>query len=229
VFDEDNNNQRLDVGFLENNAGGGTPDGKYDPPTTGSGVETTVPREWLFIFATNYNATTNNPLIPQDILDDASPMMWWIVATMRGTNLFAAGDEFEIIPNYVNSPVVTYSFTAKAPSDSAVNQKADIAKINVFPNPYFGFNRLEADKYNRWVRFTHLPNTATIRIFNLAGILVRTIVKSSVSQFTDWDLLNENKLPVAAGMYIAYIDCGSLGTKTLKFAIIPEQQFLDHY
>jgi hypothetical protein len=229
VFDEDNNNQRLDVGFLENNAGGGTPDGKYDPPTTGSAVETTVPREWLFIFATNYNATTNNPLIPQDILDDASPMMWWIVATMRGTNLFAAGDEFEIIPNYVNSPVVTYSFTAKAPSDSAVNQKADIAKINVFPNPYFGFNRLEADKYNRWVRFTHLPNTATIRIFNLAGILVRTIVKSSVSQFTDWDLLNENKLPVAAGMYIAYIDCGSLGTKTLKFAIIPEQQFLDHY
>jgi len=58
-----------------------------------------------------------------------------------------------------------------------------------------------------------LPNTATIRIFNLAGILVRTLVKSDVSQFTDWDLLNENKLPVAAGMYIAYIDCGSLGPK----------------
>jgi hypothetical protein len=229
VFDEDNNNQRLDVGFLENNAIGGKEDGKYDPPTTTSAVETTVPREWLFIFATPYNATTNNPLIPTDILDDASPMMWWIVATMRGSNLFAAGDEFEIIPNYVNSTAVTYSFTAKAPSDSVVNQKADIAKINVFPNPYFGFNRLEADKYNRWVRFTHLPNTATIRIFNLAGILVRTLVKSDVSQFTDWDLLNENKLPVAAGMYIAYIDCGSLGTKTLKFAIIPEQQFLDHY
>ncbi|HTY12002.1 MAG TPA: T9SS type A sorting domain-containing protein [Bacteroidota bacterium] len=229
AFDEDNNNQRLDVGFLENNAGGGTPDGKYDPPSTSSGIETTTPREYLFIFSTPYSATVDNPLIPADILDDASPMMWWIVAVMRGSNLFAAGDEFEIIPNYVNSAAVTFSFKSVAPTDNPADQKADIAKINVFPNPYFGFNRLEADKYNRWVRFTHMPSKATIRIFNLAGILVRTIVKNDLTQFSDWDLLNEHKLPVAAGMYIAYIDCGSLGTKTLKFAIIPEQQFLDHY
>ena len=152
VFDEDNNNQRLDVGFLENNAGGGKPDGKYDPPTTGSGVETTVPREWLFIFATPYNATTKNPLIPTDILDDASPMMWWIVATMRGSNLFAAGDEFEIIPNYVNSTAVTYSFTAKAPSDSVVNQKADIAKIKEELADVFAFAFLLAERYGLNVR-----------------------------------------------------------------------------
>jgi hypothetical protein len=233
AWDEDNNNQQLDIGFLENNAGGGREDGKYDPPTAASGIDnTSVTREYAFIYATNYNATTDNPALATDMLDNATPMMWLITATMRNHVagfMFQNGDEFEIIPNYVNTPSITFSFSAKAPSDSAVNQKADIAKINVFPNPYFGFNRLEADKYNRWVRFTHLPNTATIRIFNLAGILVRTLVKSDVSQFTDWDLLNENKLPVAAGMYIAYIDCGSLGTKTLKFAIIPEQQFLDHY
>ncbi|MGA9406577.1 MAG: T9SS type A sorting domain-containing protein, partial [Bacteroidota bacterium] len=230
VFDEDNNNQQLDVGFLENNAVGGREDGKYDPPTTGSAIDnTSVTREYVFIFGTNYDASTNNPLIPVDILDDNSPMMWLITATMRGSNLFADGDEFEIIPDYVNSPAVTFSFKTVAPTDNAVDQKADIAKINVFPNPYFGFNRLEADKYDRWVRFTHMPTKATIRIFNLAGILVRTLVKNDVTQYTDWDLLNEHKLPVAAGMYIAYIDCGSLGTRTLKLAIIPEQQFLDHY
>ena len=33
AWDEDNNNQQLDVGFLENNAVGGREDGKYDPPT----------------------------------------------------------------------------------------------------------------------------------------------------------------------------------------------------
>jgi hypothetical protein len=230
AFDEDNNNQRLDVGFFENNAGGGTPDGKYDPPSTSSGIDNcTTTREYAFIFATNYNATTNNPLIPADILDDNSPMMWWIVATMRGTHLFTAGDEFEIIPDYVNTPNDKFTFNTVAPSDSSKNQVADIAKINVFPNPYFGFNPLETDKYTRFVRFTHLPQKATIRVFNLAGILVRTLVKSDNTQFADWDLLNEHQLPVAAGMYIAYIDLPGLGTKTLKLAIIPEQQFLDHY
>ena len=55
VFDEENNNQRLDVGFLENNAVGGKEDGKYDPPSTNSGIDNcTVTREYAFIFATNY-------------------------------------------------------------------------------------------------------------------------------------------------------------------------------
>jgi hypothetical protein len=232
AYDEDNNMQRLDVGFLENNVSGGRVDGKYDPPSSNDGIDNTStsgPREWFFIFGTNYNASVDNPSIATDILDNTTPMMWWGTPNMRGTNLFAAGDEFEIIPNYVNSPSVSFSFKTAAPTDSLKNQTADIAKINVFPNPYFGFNKLEIDKYNRWVRFTHLPQKATIRIFNLAGILVRTIVKDDNTQFADWDLLNEHQLPVAAGMYIAYVDCPGLGTKTLKLAIIPEQQFLDHY
>lgn len=236
VYDEDNNNQRLDVGFLENNVVGGRVDGKYDPPTASSGIDNVATtREWFFIFGTNYNASTDNSTLTADILDNTLPIMWWGTPTMRETilattgDLTAANDEFEIVPNYVNSPAVTFTFKSNAPSDSSKNQVADVAKINVFPNPYFGFNRLESDKYDRWVRFTHLPSKATIRIFNLAGVLVRTLVKSDNTQFADWDLLNEHQLPVAAGMYIAYIDCGSIGTKTLKLAIIPEQQFLDHY
>jgi len=42
-------------------------------------------------------------------------------------------------------------------------------------------------------------------------------------------LLNEHQLPDAAGMYIADLDGGSLGMKTLKIAIIPEQEFLEPY
>jgi len=230
AFDEDNNMQQLDVGFLENNATGGKEDGKYDPPSSSLGINNiSTTKEYFFIFGTNYSATVNNPNIPSDILNDNSPLMWLITATMRSSNLFSAGDEFEIIPDYVNAPGVTFSFTTSAPTQKLADEKADIAKINVFPNPYFGFNRLEADKYTRWVRFTHLPSRATIRIFNLAGILVRTLVKNDPTQFADWDLLNEHQLPIGSGMYIAYIDCGSLGTKTLKFAVIPEQQFLDHY
>ncbi len=158
---------------------------------------------------------------------------WVLVIYGLNYNMAFTGANYDKIDVLYPKPLVIgtdlFTFTVPSVIYSASLAKQDISQINVFPNPYFGFNRLEASKYDRWVRFTHLPSSATIRIFNLAGILVRTIVKNDLTQFSDWDLLNQNKLPVAAGMYIAYIDCGSLGTKTLKFAIIPEQQFLDHY
>jgi hypothetical protein len=100
----------------------------------------------------------------------------------------------------------------------------------VFPNPYIGFNPQEVNKYERFVTFTHLAPSANIRIFNLAGILVRTIVKNNSEQFQQWDLRNEDGFPVSAGMYIAHIEFPDLGkTKILKFAVIPEQQYLDRW
>ncbi|MDP4176475.1 MAG: T9SS type A sorting domain-containing protein, partial [Bacteroidota bacterium] len=106
----------------------------------------------------------------------------------------------------------------------------DVKMINVFPNPYYGVNPQEINKYQRFVTFSHLPQTATIRIFNVAGQLVRTIARdNSASQFERWDLNNENGLPVGSGMYIAHIDMGPLGSKILKLAVIQEQQVLDRF
>jgi hypothetical protein len=52
----------------------------------------------------------------------------------------------------------------------------------------------------------------------------------NTNQFLRWNLQNENGLPVASGIYIAYIEMGNIGTtKTLKIAIIQEQQFLRNY
>ena len=78
--------------------------------------------------------------------------------------------------------------------------------------------------------FSHLPDRATIRIFNLAGVHVKTIEKNTNTQFERWDLANESGLPVASGLYIAYIDMPDIGeTKVLKMAIIQEQQILDRF
>ena len=116
--------------------------------------------------------------------------------------------------------------------------KQELAKINVFPNPYYGINRAETSRFIRYVTFNHLPAHTKIRIFNLAGILVRTITKrddpQSQTQFATWDLNNESGLPVASGMYIAYLELKDindvvLGTKTLKLMIVQEQQFLENY
>jgi hypothetical protein len=146
-------------------------------------------------------------------------------------NLPETGTIFRITstkPNVPNSDVFT--FTATAPSSNTDLAKQDVEKVNVFPNPYYGANSEELNKYNRFVTFSHLPSKATIRIFNLAGVLVREIDKNSTDQFERWDLANNSGLPVASGLYIAYIDMPDLGkTKVLKLAIIQEQQILDRF
>ncbi len=139
------------------------------------------------------------------------------------------GTVFRIVTGKPSSISDVFSFTAPTTAQSTNAAKADVTKLNVFPNPYIGFNPQERDKYNRFVTFSHLPTTATIRIFSLAGVLVRTLSKNTASQFLQWDLKNESGFPVAAGMYIVYVDMGALGTKTLKLGVIPEQQYIDRW
>jgi hypothetical protein len=141
------------------------------------------------------------------------------------------GTTFRIRMTVPNSPGVDrFEFTAPLPGYNVDQAKMDIQKINVFPNPYYGVNSEELNKYNRFVTFTHLPAKANIRIFNLAGIQVRHIEKNDNSTYQRWDLANNSGLPVASGLYIAYIDMPELGeTKIVKLAIIQEQQILDRF
>ena len=157
--------------------------------------------------------------------------MWVMTCARRAEAAWVTGDQFLITANHVNTPSITYTFTAPANKIADADlAKQDVTLINVFPNPYLGFNPQEINRYARFVTFNHLPRKATIRIFNLAGILVRTIVKDDATQFAQWDLNNEGAFPVSAGMYVAYIDMPDLGsTKILKLGVIPEQQYLDRW
>ena len=108
--------------------------------------------------------------------------------------------------------------------------RQDVARINVFPNPYYGINLAETSRHRHFVTFSHLPQKARIRIFDLAGTLVRTLEKDDPEQFLQWDLLNDGALPVASGVYIAHIEMPYIGSaKVLKLAIVQEQQFLERY
>jgi len=136
-------------------------------------------------------------------------------------------------PNQPTSGTTGDKFAFTSPSVITNNvdlAKQEVDKINAFPNPYYGVNPREVNKYQRFVTFSHLPQKATLRIFNLAGQLVRIIQKDSPSQFTTWDLVNDNSFPVASGLYIVHVDMPDLGqTKILKLAVIQEQQVLDHF
>jgi hypothetical protein len=108
---------------------------------------------------------------------------------------------------------------------------AQVSRVTVFPNPYYGLNRAELDRFNRFVTFSHLPQVATIRIFNLAGEMVRVIQKDDATQFATWDLNNQEGLRVGAGVFLAHVEMhdgtgASLGETTLKLLIVPEKQFL---
>ncbi len=126
------------------------------------------------------------------------------------------------------SALDVFNVTMQAPkvNDTEV-AKNNIDKISVFPNPYLGANALERDKYQRFMRFTNLPGKLTVRIFTLSGVFVRKLEKDGESQYLDWDLRNKDGIPVASGMYLAYLDIPNVGSKILKLAVIMETQFID--
>ena len=150
----------------------------------------------------------------------------------RGTGgMLAEQCTFTLTPNHVNTKADEFTYTAPTVSQSSADTKADVEKVNVFPNPYYGFQYREKAPNNKYVTFSHLPSNAVIRIFDLSGVLVRTITHiPSAGQFDTWDLQNENHYPVASGVYVVYIEMPDQGmTKILKLAIIQEQQMLKVY
>jgi hypothetical protein len=232
--------QRLAVGFLENNVAGGLVDGRYYPPSNGNGQNNTAPggpREWLFIFNKPYTGSTPDASLQLNILTNGLPVMWWASFNRRANDLWdepTGTNEFMIHANHVNSEAHTYTFTAPTYDRSATLEKVSAEKIGVFPNPYYAFNAAETNRFDRFVTFNNLPPKAKIRIFNLAGQLVRVIEKNDASQFVRWSLTNTANYPVASGIYIAYVEAtlpttGEVITKTLKFAIIQEQEILNTY
>lgn len=222
---------RLAVGCFENNAAGGMVDGRYWPPTYNTATaDNSVAREQAVIFGTPYS-TTPDPAYQTDIYGSSLPLMWMMSCDIRNNSNWAAGDQMEFIAAKVNQPNDVFQFTAPKPAYNLATAQADVNKINVFPNPYYGMNTSETNRLNKYVRFSHLPTGATIRIFTLAGVLVRTLpVTDGSTTFADWNLRNDNSLPVSSGIYIAFIDMPSLGkTKTLKIAIVQEQEILPTY
>jgi hypothetical protein len=219
---------RLAVGFLENNVAAGFVDGVYFPGNSDV-TDNVTSREFFFIFATPYS-TTPDPTYQVNILSETVPMMWYGTPNRRTSNTFHSGDEFLILASHINTPAVTFTFTAPTIESTPELAKDDVSLINVFPNPYLGYNELETTRISKFMTFSHLPQRATIRIYTLGAMLVKTIVKDDASQFTAWDLRNQNNLPVASGIYIAHIELPDLGaSKVLKLAIVQEDQFLRIY
>jgi hypothetical protein len=194
-------------------------------PTVDSGaVWNTTNREYLWLVNTPFADAVIDPT-GSAINEFGSWNVVWYLSD------FTIGDVVRLnYDNPIQLDVDKYTFTTTGSSYSSSLAQDQVGQINVFPNPYYGFSSEEINKYNRFVTFNHLPTQANMRIFNLAGVLVRSLEKQDQGQFMYWDLNNEYGLPVASGLYIVYIDMPELGTtKVLKVAIIQEDQVLDRF
>ncbi|MBN1781449.1 T9SS type A sorting domain-containing protein [bacterium] len=191
-------------------------------------------REYIWMLDSPYDEAANPDLLAADWYDGSTVgLMYAIWPVPRGTQPYGAGDfNMYIYASKINSPADVFSYSTAGLGVQANNgfQKDDVKKINVFPNPYFGANVEEVEPLEHFVRFTHLPDEgATIRIYNLAGELVRTMEHDNGTQFEEWNLLNEYDIPVASGMYIVHVDCGDLGEKILKLALVMAEERLRQF
>ncbi|HIG75681.1 MAG TPA: T9SS type A sorting domain-containing protein [Bacteroidetes bacterium] len=111
--------------------------------------------------------------------------------------------------------------------DEAATREA-IENIQVVPNPYLGTSDYETGNLSRVVRFTNLPDeAATIRIYTVAGTLVKTLRKEGQSRSLDWNLETENNLPVASGMYLIHVEIDGIGEKVLKLGVVQRRTQID--
>lgn len=216
--------RRLAVGFLENNAPGGTVDGRYwPPPPSISNALASGPREWLFVFDSPYSDAVPDASLQADILNTPLPVMYMITWGRTADDLWRDGDILALIPYYVLTPDDLYQYTVPAPDTSLAQKKASAERVGVFPNPYYADGSRGFAYQGRFVTFNNLPAKTTVRILNLAGHVVRTLRKDDPSQFLVWDLKNTDGWLVASGMYLCHVEMPEIGaTKVLKLAVIQE-------
>lgn len=113
---------------------------------------------------------------------------------------------------------------------SVDNQRAadELDRIKVVPNPYIVGASWEprtvfgAGRGERKIDFIHLPSECTIRIFTMSGRLVKTIDHESAvtSGAASWDLVSDDGVEIAYGIYVFHIDAPGIGKRIGKFAVV---------
>ncbi len=122
-----------------------------------------------------------------------------------------------------------YEFTMRGNIVESQTLKDDLSDIYVVPNPYLAQSTLETKlietelgRGNRRIDFVNLPAKCTIKIFTVAGRLVREINhdESILQGRESWDLRSKDGLEVAAGYYFYYVEAPGIGGVKGKLAII---------
>ncbi len=189
-------------------------------------------REYLATMNTPYSDTPKPAFEVNGAPPNFLPTMWFLGAELRTPqDVLDPGDKFVWTwanPAKDNDIFVFGTSTLK--QNNVALSKSRLNMIRPVPNPYYSHSTYELNQFNRVVRFVNMPEQCTVRIFNLAGQLVRTIKKTDVTtSVMTWDLLTDNQLPVASGVYIYYVDVPGVGNTVGRMAIFMEKERLNTF
>lgn len=140
---------------------------------------------------------------------------------------------FVVASDMINDGFPAYEFSTADLAPQTGNKeaaKSALDLVNIVPNPYYGDSQYEFSKTDTRVRITNLPRRAIISIYSLAGDLIKRIDKDSESAtFVDWDLKNDNNVPIASGMYIIHVRVPNVGEKVIKWFGVMHPLDLDNF
>lgn len=192
----------------------------------------------IYVMTSNYDAQNayvdEDPGDPSNLRSKVISETYLILSLQYNDSLRRATRQnitVDVYPSYPNSDVDSYTFNASLlrPTLTQEERQSLLDRIKVVPNPYFAYSRYETSYDQPILKFTHLDKEVTIRIFNLAGQLVKTLTKNNTENELIWDMKNEARLKIASGMYIAHIEVPGVGEKILKFAVIQREERIDQF
>ena len=111
-------------------------------------------------------------------------------------------------------------------------QKNALSLVNVVPNPYYAYSEYEKSRLDTRVKITNLPAKCNVSIYNLSGKLIRSFkiddkkIKEIVPSadeiekrvyFIDWDMKNNQAIPIASGVYLIHVEVPGVGETIIKF------------
>ena len=158
----------------------------------------------------------------------------WSVTIVKDTTIAPSkqkppqiGDIFRVITKKPFRTGEYFQFQSQAQGYDNSKALKDLNDVAVVPNPYVGAASWEptttqVGRGDRLVYFIHLPSQCTIRIYTISGKLVKRMDHSAIisNGQEPWNLITQDGMDVAFGVYIFHITAPGIGEKIGKFAII---------
>ncbi|MGE5315102.1 MAG: hypothetical protein ACM3Q4_10440 [Acidobacteriota bacterium] len=163
--------------------------------------------------------------------DESDFKLVWAVSYGRSFGvpvLPTTGDKFVVRTTKPFANGDFFSFKTKEARTDVGVAKDSLSRISVVPNPYIASASWErrtlysSGRGDRKIDFIHLPRQCTVRIYTVAGALVKTLHKDSgpTDGALSWDLISDDGMEVAYGLYIYHVDAPGIGEHIGKFAVV---------
>lgn len=155
---------------------------------------------------------------------------------VRGTTLKDGTDYYFAVTAYAVNPAASANRVLESslkavqvtPQRSAAAVTAP--QIRPVPNPYYAHSSYEQTQFKRRIRFLNCPARCTIRIYNLAGQLVRTLEKDDAgTSVLEWDIQTRNGLPVGSGIYLYHVEVPGGGESVGRLVVFMEKERLNNF